>query len=514
MTTNPGWNGGFPGDWTYHGNAKLLVQDTIEEIQISLRLIFIEEADIDVKIIWQEITDDYRSKLILKMENTKTQVIIIPYNNLLLIGYSVPPSISYLNNHTTRFNVVKLITYKGYHSSIDFRNDFGDDFIQLRAYLNDEFSSIDEIFNTEFENTPRQRNQDFTNRPGPYCILNSGYKFKCGKKYIVHQDHDVLYKKNIEVLYKLSFIDIMVSLFNETINKFNDSDNDPEVNLSRHLEEVVNNLCGFLSIICNYEILPIYYDYSIYSQNKYMIGRIIPIWKRRKIAKVSRAWFTRGIHFAGDITLFLECCPINKQISRGIEHLKITVYESTVELQLMAACSAIEYFYSYWFWELEGVKKLENAVFEKNSLIKLKKKNIDDLKKQSNKNDKKTPYLSQVIQFFLKDLEIEREKYINTNHEVTPTFIQIRNKLLHGSFISDDLAIYESKEVAQKLATKILFAIMKRISQSNESNLYENLLVRPPIRDFYTLSDGWVEIKELLNELHNNQKPKKFWIEI
>ena len=150
--------------------------------------------------------------------------------------------------------------------------------------------------------------------------------------------------------------------------------------LSQHLEDVLNDLCAFLSIICDYEILPIYYDYSICSQNKYIHGRIIPIWKRRRIPRVTRSWPTQGIHFMANITSFLECCPTNRQFGRGIKHLKITVYESTVELKLMAACSAIEYFYSYWFWEIDGCKKLINESSRQNSLVNIDRKLVEELR--------------------------------------------------------------------------------------------------------------------------------------
>jgi len=49
--THPGWINGFPGNRTYQGYAKLLVKDTVQLITISLRLIFIEEVEIDVKLI-------------------------------------------------------------------------------------------------------------------------------------------------------------------------------------------------------------------------------------------------------------------------------------------------------------------------------------------------------------------------------------------------------------------------------------------------------------------------------
>lgn len=199
--THPGWIGGFPGDWTYQGDVKLLIKDTIQTIQISLRLLFVEEADIDVILIWKDITDDDRLKAARKMQDIKYQVIIIG-TGIFLVGYSMPPFNT--NNGTTKFNVLRLITYSGFPKE----NDIGDSsnyFVKLRAYLNDEFSSMDGIFNTEFENTPIPRDKNIQgtiNQPSFYCALDSGYEVKCGKKYIAHTDHNIFNSKNIDILSK------------------------------------------------------------------------------------------------------------------------------------------------------------------------------------------------------------------------------------------------------------------------------------------------------------------------
>ncbi|MFM5962395.1 MAG: hypothetical protein ACKOQ2_35470, partial [Dolichospermum sp.] len=106
-------------------------------------------------------------------------------------------------------------------------------------------------------------------------------------------------------------------------------------------------------------------------------------------------------------------------------------------------------------------------------------------------------------------LGIDWKKYMNS--EDKPQFIQIRNKLLHGSFTSDDVEIFKAQEVAQKLGTEILFSIMKKISLVNDSSLYDQLPIRTPEKDFYTLSDGWLEIKDILDELDSKEDCKRFW---
>ena len=509
--THPGWINGFPGNWTYQGYAKLLVKDTVQLITISLRLIFIEEVEIEVKLIWEGIADDALRQIARQMHEERQQILVIN-SRTLLIGYSTPPY-----GGITNFNVVKFITYWGLNK--DFHVAEKPNY-QVRAYLNDEFSSIDDSFITEFENTPGSRNIDadtIADKRSLYCALNSGYEVKCGKKYVTHKDPNILYRKNIAPLYKLSFIDLRIPLNNQAINNLIIQEaQEIEVSLARHLENVLNDVCAFLSILCDREILPIYYDYSICSQNKYISGRIIPIWERRRIPRISKSWPTLGIHFEGNVTSFLEGCPLSKQLSRGIGHLKITVYESTVELKLMAACSAIEYFYSYWFWEIDGLSKLIDGCSQNNQLLSDHKKlvnNLNDIKKRNikDRNYRKTPALPTVIRFFVNDLNIEGKKYMDMDSKSSHLFIKVRNDLLHGSFISDDKEIFQAEEIAQKLGTEILLAIMKIISKADDAQSYESLPVRPLEKDFYKFSDGWPEIKHILDELHSEEKSKRFW---
>jgi hypothetical protein len=357
--------------------------------------------------------------------------------------------------------------------------------------LNDGVSSDDEIFAREFENMPQIHDRSYSGQKGVqplYCKLNSGYEIRCGKKYITHQDHQTsYYTKNIETLYKLSFIDVVLPLKIENTSDLIDNNfQNIEVYLAKHLENIFNDACAFLSIVCDREILPIYYDYSIRNQNKYIDGRVIPIWSRRKILKVNKCWFSHETHLMGNIEAFFECCPINKQLSRGIQHLKLTVYESSTELKLMASCSAIEYFYSFWLLEMNGLSKLIN-------IDPIRFKNLKNFKP----NHDRTPPLSTVIRYIADDLSIDWNKYMKEVGK--PEFLEVRNELLHGSFTSDDIAIFQAEEKAQKLGTEILFAIMKRISKSNDSHLYETLPVRTPEENFYSLSDGWLEVKNILD---------------
>ncbi|MCA6595792.1 MAG: hypothetical protein IM539_05600 [Pseudanabaena sp. M046S1SP1A06QC] len=482
---------GFPGDWTYQGKAKLLLKDTVQLVTVSLRFIFTEQSEIDVEIIWDDFSREEQVEIGLKMDRGQTQVLSIQ-ESILLIGFSIPP---FNINRTTKFNVIKIISYYQFQTDSSMQED-DKYFAELKAYLNDGISSDDEIFAEEFEGIPF-RNINQKGVQPIYCKLNSGYEVRCGKKYITHKDHQTShYTKNIETLYRLSFIDISLPL--KSNDMIADDNKNIEASLFKHLEDLFNYACAFLSVVCDREILPIYYDYSIYKHNKYTEGRIIPIWSRRKILKVNKLWFAHETHLMGNITAFLECCPISKQLSRGIQHLKLTVYESPAELKLMASCSAIEYFYSFWFWNMNGKQKLIYAATQKNTLIsdKISVKMIEKIKVVTDK----TPYLSTIIRFFIDDLGINYKKYISSEKEA-PKFIEIRNGLLHGSFISDDTVMFQAEEIAQKLGTEILFAIMKTNSKSDDSWLYETLPIRTPEEVFYSLSDGWIELQKVLDNL-------------
>jgi len=51
---------------------------------------------------------------------------------------------------------------------------------------------------------------------------------------------------------------------------------------------------------------------------------------------------------------------------------------------------------------------------------------------------------------------------------------------------------------------------MKIISKADDAQSYESLPVRPLEKDFYKFSEGWLEIKDILEELHE-EKSKRFW---
>jgi hypothetical protein len=53
----------------------------------------------------------------------------------------------------------------------------------------------------------------------------------------------------------------------------------------------------------------------------------------------------------------------------------------------MAACSAMEYFYSYWFLEIDGLSKLIYGCSENNQLLSSHKKLVKKLKNIQSSSD-------------------------------------------------------------------------------------------------------------------------------
>ncbi|MBF2025328.1 MAG: hypothetical protein IGS48_00985 [Oscillatoriales cyanobacterium C42_A2020_001] len=307
------------------------------------------------------------------------------------------------------------------------------------------------------------------------------------------------------MFYQLSFLDLRISsLESKLIKTLNRKGFHDEVQLLEHLEKTIDDLCAFLSITCDYEVLPIYFDYFINNRYKYFNGQIIPIDNRRRISRISSA-YPKEINLLYSATAYLECYPIDEQLSRGIQHLKLTVDEATIELKLMAACSAIEYFYSYWLFKVDGISKLIRGIEEKDKLILLKNKtdkDKEDRKKematlQSNGHGR-TPPISKVIRFFLRDIGVDYAKYADDEEKFK--FLEIRNSLLHGSFMHNEILICVAEDSAQKLGSEILYKLMKIISKSKDVEAYDQILVELPLQEFCQFALGWEDLRSAFNE--------------
>lgn len=204
--TYPGSLGGFPGNWSFRDDATLVVGDYNQRISVSLHLEFIEETEIDVKLVWEGVSDEKRLDVAIKMPESRHQIIVIQ-QSIILVGFFIL-SLN-MNNGVTNSNITKLITYSSFPQDID-PCEGSSYFVQLRAYLNDDYS-MDDIWGSEFENMPQlinrttsaeERHKILEENLNLYCALNSGYEVKCGKKHIKHKDHSVFHRRNIKTLYQ------------------------------------------------------------------------------------------------------------------------------------------------------------------------------------------------------------------------------------------------------------------------------------------------------------------------
>lgn len=494
----------FPCDWDYQGDAHLLLDDLTLFITISLQLRFTDATQLNVKIILKDDSRDETgsfASIDIKL-NKSTKKAVVIQEKVILMGSSHMP-----NHHkpVINFRCYKMFIYSGWNSNLPFGEDFSD-FVRLKAYLNDDVSSFDKFFGVEFQGLPnKQHNDSKLGEPeyfSPYCYLNSDYELKCGKSFVIHSQHSFR-EPNIETFYRFSFIDILHSI---------KTHNHPILLTQKiqELEETMFQCCAFLSILCDYEIIPVYYEFTIYSKSldKQILGKLVPIREKARISRLSKAWPKQGVALHHNAEAFLECCPLDKQLSNGILQLKTTVLDVTSELKLYTSCSAIEYFYSYWLRNLGGLQEMENAFLQNSPLQPLDKKFHNSLNEAKNVNGR-TPALSSTIRFFLNKLAIDWNKYIKTS-KGTPDFLNIRNNLLHGKYTDGDLPIIYASQVAEKIAIEVMLYILKKISKSN-IDFYTKIPIEEPINHHRILSDGWSEIVQALDMFINGEQDEVFW---
>lgn len=62
-----------------------------------------------------------------------------------------------------------------------------------------------------------------------------------------------------------------------------------------------------------------------------------------------------------------------------------------------------------------------------------------------------------------------------------------------------------------KIAKKVLFKIMKQISNSSNKECYEHLYIESQEPRLSMIDNGWSEINQASEELNNDEKDKIFW---
>jgi hypothetical protein len=392
--------------------------------------------------------------------------------------------------------------------------------LNLKIYLSRRFSSYsDRLYAAENNFAyPDSTNsasyvQKGNSNENIYCRLNSKYSVRCGMSYIKHMDESPFEISNRDLIYKLTFAEILhpLSSGENTPNKNKDSQ---IYNLSQELQEaafLANQICAFLSLVrdrdhpcMNDLIYPLFFEYSVNYGGQFISGYMIPLSPELKLE-------SRGDRRNLTITLmhcleaFLECCPINKRFSQGLFSLSNSLSVNACNTKLITICSAIEYFFSYWIHELSGYETLQ----ENEGISQKLKRHLERYF-----NGQKTPLLSLFIDFFLADIGVDASKYriLDREEDEKVTFLVLRNDILHGKFIADrDVELSKIVDQALHLAIDIMVSLLALVSASDNKEPYFSLKPVPADNEYYSLSAGWDEIAEAMSEIYSTSETKKYW---
>ncbi|QCS49619.1 hypothetical protein FEK30_09295 [Picosynechococcus sp. PCC 11901] len=358
--------------------------------------------------------------------------------------------------------------------------------VQLKTCLNDSISYDDQFFGKELKGIPNDRDIGYIkDYEDEYNQSHTGYKFRCGKRYSLHKDSRIFLMQNPKVMYDFSFFEIRKDKSMNLILKREILDE-----IIQEFMIISDDISAFLSIRAGYEVIPIFYEYEIVTDDYSSKGFLIPLSHSRRLRNISYSLTNTLINFKALILSILECVPLDSKLSRSLQHLKLTTYDTPAELKLMAACSSLEYLYSYWFRNLNGYQKL--VQFKQSEDFKSKprnfRKNIDKIKLENfdPKIAKNTPSLTTLIAFFLYDLEINSSKY-SISWGDSPQFITVRNNLLHGGHFVDEIEISIAQDNVCLLAMEVLLTILEKLSLSENKQIYSRDKIRNQENEFYLI---------------------------
>lgn len=492
----------IPRNWTYNGPAQLYIDSKISvSITVSMYFSILEKVEARITIIWEKVSVKELKKIHQSITPEPKQILAVPHD-VTIIGYTLCPTVIGNKIKTTDFYPYTLLTYGLTPARKIPKIQSSKDFIRVIGYLNDEFSGIDQESGTAEE-----------------ICLKSGYRLRCGKSSLQVKDHLSSAYQNINSFYDLSFIELSLSpeeQLAQRIHQIVEKASRQEA-LLVHLQHLIRSTCQFLSILSRRKIAPVFYQYFHLSRKGLLSGYFIPITGSCRIEKSSSAIVKRGMHFSRNIIAFLECCPMDRQLIKGIQHLAFTTYESTFELRLLTACSSIEFFYSYWLRDLDGFSDIENmSEDDKNKCTAVPKRNDGrisdrDIEKSKISCEKgKTPYISTFIRFFMKCMGIDHAQYSDQDF----SFLKIRNNILHGTLTQDEGMIIEAEHRARELAHSILIKILEKTSchtSEQSKSLYKQLPQSPKYNGLSYTYSGWTLVKDLSEELDNITPESRYW---
>lgn len=378
-------------------------------------------------------------------------------------------------------------------------------FVRLKVYLSDEFSFRDQYDISEGLESIDEWSEDFISKNEIFCNLKSGYSFRCGKS---HKSY--FSSKNInfdqKVTHKLSFFDVKLniccrdSLGENEHNHLKGEFSDNIANTLGQLELLTLRLCDYLSVLAGRIIDPLYYEYEILDLSGFVGGLIIPVLDYIRLNTNLHHWpGGKDLVLSTALEAFLECCPVEDRISRGLFNLKSSLSRDySSDLQVLAVCSSIEYYFAHWFWDMSGYDFLIT-----HEEVKQKQKEFIE----SNYKNGKTPALSTFLPFFLEDIEIVYE------YSETLNLLDFRNKILHGGLFSESAEFLSAVQMGRHLAASILNAVLKRVSKTENKSIYDQIKTNTTTSSY--LDDShWLFVEEARQELadfKSSGRLGKYW---
>ncbi|MEO0537946.1 MAG: hypothetical protein AAF215_29320 [Cyanobacteria bacterium P01_A01_bin.123] len=511
----------FPGKFNFREEASICARDFSFRVDVDILIDFYDKVNVSAKVFKKTAsrkTEEGSHENLGFINQFKNEIKIIIPGKLVIFGFftSIQTRLDNSRNRVESgdFAAYKIISleFPGYvrfqengvkHFLFD-RNNEQPSYVRLKVYLSDELSFKDKYNISESLNVDGD-NDDYVVLHEVFCLLKSGYLFRCGKSRKSFSSVETV-SIDQQIIYKLSFFDLKLERQNlmreiradgEEANNFNTC-----ADVLKQLELTSMKLCDYISIIAGRIIEPIYYEYEASISGRSITGLMLPIFENIRLNTNATHWPTQNSN-SSNISLmleaFLECCPLEERVERGLFNLKSSLSKDySSDLQILAICSSIEYFFAHWFWDLDGYNFLMNH----HDVAQRKKKFVE-----RNHADGKTPALSTYLKLFLENIEVLY------NHEKTLKLLEYRHKILHGGLFSETSEFLSTIQTGRSLAAQIMNSILKAISKSDNIDIYEQIIAAPLISS-YLSSSHWLDVESARNELVNFESSEilgKYW---
>ncbi|MDB9528641.1 hypothetical protein PN498_21800 [Oscillatoria sp. CS-180] len=507
----------FPGKFNFREEASICAKDFSFRVDVDIAIDFHDKISVSTKVFKRTASRKIEKgshETLGFINQFKNETKIIIPGKLIIFGFftSIQTKLDSSRNcvESGIFAAYEIISleFPGYvryqedemkHFLLD-RNNEQPNSIRLKVYLSDEFSFKDKYNISESLNVDNN-----VVLPEVFCLLKSGYLFRCGKSRKSFSSVETV-SIDQQIIYKFSFFDLKLEKQNlmgeikvdgEETNNFNGC-----ADVLKQLELISMKLCDYISIIAGRVIEPIYYEYEVSISGRSINGLMLPVFEHIRLNTNATHWPTQNSSssdLSSMLEAFLECCPLEERMERGLFNLKSSLSKDySSGLQILAICSSIEYFFAHWFWGLSGYSFLMNHP----DVAQRKKRSME-----KNHADGKTPALSTYLKVFLEKIEVIY------NHEETLKLLEYRHKILHGGLFSETSEFLLTIQTGRSLSAQIMNSILKSISKSDNTDVYEQIVAAPLISS-YLNSSHWLDVESARNELVNFESSEilgKYW---